>query len=245
MVDVDRARAGHLYVDVVIVAFAAMAGRNHGVGIEIDPAEKRRLSLFAGVNEPALLMLTKAGLGAVPPDPNVFAARLQHFDVVRRAPERIVLESFSFRIGPPENEPDIKTATGRSLEDVQCGAAAVGHCEGRPHEGDGRPDAVSRSVDGLTNAPKCRLAVDQRAHDIPRTDGIGCVANKRNGWAVRFHLGSRWQLPLSVRFTPSGYARNPDSALSTASGCSSCGKWPARAIISTRAPGIFFANSRA
>ena len=229
-----------------------MAGRDHGVGIEIDPAEKRRLGRFAGVNEPALLMLTKAGLGAVPPDPNVFAARLKHVDVVRRAPERIALESFSFRIGPPENEPDIKTATGRALEDVQCGAAAIGHCEGRPHEGDGRPDAVSRSVDGLTNAPKCRLAVDQRPHDIPRTDGIGCVANKRNGWAVRFHLGSckrvaRMSVAMrsSVRFTPSGYARNPDSALSTASGCSSCGKWPACAIISIRAPGIFFANSRA
>jgi hypothetical protein len=40
-------------------------------------------------------------------------------------------------------------------------------------------------------------------------------------------------------------ARNPDNALSTASGCSSCGKWPACAIISTRAPEIFFANSRA
>ena len=181
VLDIDCGGAGQLNIDVMIVAFAAMAGRDHGVGIEIDAAEKGGPGLLAGVHEPALLMLTKAGFGAVPPDPDVFAARLQHVDVVGRAPERIALESFSFRIGTPENEPDIETASRRAIKDVQRGAAAIGHCEGCPHEGDGRPDAVARSLDGLANAPKGRLAVDQRPHDIPRTDGVGCVANKRNG----------------------------------------------------------------
>ena len=44
------------------------------------------------------------------------------------------------------------------------------------------------------------------------------------------------------RVTPSAnppyVARNPASTLTTASGCSRCGKWPASPIISTRAPEI-------
>src|SRR5579862_1337429 len=59
--------------------------------------------------------------------------------------------------------------------------------------------------------------------------------------AARPTFSGTFELSSAVRQA----TRNADSALSTASGCSSCGRCPARAIISTRAPGIFFANSRA
>src|SRR5580700_2193901 len=48
VMDIDRRRTDQFYVDIMVLAFAAMAGSNHGMRIEIDPAKESGLRLRAG-----------------------------------------------------------------------------------------------------------------------------------------------------------------------------------------------------
>src|SRR5260370_16557141 len=92
----------------MVLAFAAMARSNHGVRIEIDPAKESGLRLRAGIDKPALLMLTEPRLGAIPPDANGGIALIEQVEMFRRAPEGIRFEPFGFGIGSPEDESNIQ-----------------------------------------------------------------------------------------------------------------------------------------
>src|SRR5271163_3728351 len=119
VMNVDRRRTGQFYVDVMVLAFAAMARSNHGIGIEINPAKENGLRLRGRIDKPALLMLTESGLGAIPSDANGGIARGEQVDMFRRAPEGIRFELFSFDIGPPEDESNIQAPRRRAIQDVQ------------------------------------------------------------------------------------------------------------------------------
>src|ERR1700736_6360288 len=97
----------------MVLALAAMVRSDHGVRIEIDPAKKNGLRLRAGIDKPALLMLTESRLGAIPPDANGGIARIEQVDMFRRAPEGIRFELFGFGIGSPEDESNIQTSRRR------------------------------------------------------------------------------------------------------------------------------------
>src|SRR5580704_3305311 len=127
----------------MVLAFAAMAGSNHGMRIEIDPAKESGLRLRAGIDKPALLMLTESRLGAIPPDANGGIARIEQVDMFRRAPEGIRFELFGFGIGSPEDESNIQTPRRRAIQDVQRRPPTVRHLEVRPHEGHRRPNALT------------------------------------------------------------------------------------------------------
>src|SRR5271167_641471 len=141
VMNVDRRRTGEFYVDVMVLAFAVMARRNHRMRIEINPAKENGLRLSAGIDKPALLMLTESRLGAIPPDANRGIARTEQVDMLRRAPERIRFELFGFGIGSPEDESNIETPRRRAIQDVQRRPPTVRHLEVRPHEGHRRPNA--------------------------------------------------------------------------------------------------------
>jgi hypothetical protein len=66
--NIDHGRTCKLEVNVMIVAFTAMARRDHGIWIEIDPSHERRFIRGAGIDKPALLMLAKTWLGPIPAD---------------------------------------------------------------------------------------------------------------------------------------------------------------------------------
>src|SRR5580692_10425724 len=113
----------------MVLAFAAMACSNHGMRIEIDPAKENGLRLSAGIDKPALLMLTESGLGAIPPDANGGIASGEQVEMFRRTPESIRFELFSFEIGSPEDQSNIQTPRRRAIQDVQRRPATVWHLE--------------------------------------------------------------------------------------------------------------------
>src|SRR5579862_4325225 len=145
----------------MVLAFAAMAGSHHGVRIEIDLTKESGLRLLSGIDEPALLMLTESRLGPIPPDANAGTARIEQVDMFRRAPEGVRFEPFGFGIGSPEDESNIQTPHRRAIQHVQRRPTTVWHLEVCPHEGHCRPNALSGSFDGLTNAAECWFTVDQ------------------------------------------------------------------------------------
>ena len=181
VMDIDRGRTGQFYVDIMVLAFAAMPRSNHRVRIEIDPAKESGLRLRAGIDKPALLMLTESRLGAIPPDANGRIARNEEVDMFQRAPEGIRFEVFGFGIGSPEDESNIQTPRRRAIQDVQRRPPTVWHLEVCPHECHRRPNALASSFYGFTNAAKCSLSVDQWPQRIPRTRGIRCRLNNRDG----------------------------------------------------------------
>src|SRR5271155_3376026 len=113
VMNVDRRRTGEFDVDVMVLAFAVMARRNHRMRIEINPAKENGLRLSAGIDKPALLMLTESRLGAIPPDANGGIASIEQVDMFLRAPEGIRLEFFGFGTGSPANESNIQTPRRR------------------------------------------------------------------------------------------------------------------------------------
>src|SRR5271170_190291 len=151
VMNVDRRRTGEFYVDVMVLAFAVMARSNHGMRIEINPAKEIGLRLSAGIDKPALLMLTESRVGAVPPDANGGIAPGEQVEVFRRAPEGIRFELFGFGIGSPANESNIQAPRRRAIQDVQRRPSTVWHLEVRPHEGHRSPNAMTSRFDGFTN----------------------------------------------------------------------------------------------
>jgi hypothetical protein len=73
-------------------------------------------------------------------------------EVWLRAQEGIRFELFGFGIGSPEDDSNIETPRRRAIQDVQRRPPAVWHLEVCPHEGHRRPNALTGSFDGLTNA---------------------------------------------------------------------------------------------
>src|SRR5271154_4743909 len=165
----------------MILAFAAMARSNHGMRIEIDPAKENSLRLRAGIDKPALLMLTESRLSAIPADANAGTASIEQVDVFRRAPEGIRFELFGFAIGTPEDESNIQAPRRRAIQDVQRRPPTVRHLEVCPHEGHRRPNALTGRFDGFTNAAECWLSVDEWPQRISRTRGIRCHLNNWDG----------------------------------------------------------------
>src|ERR1700689_4954442 len=136
-----------------------MARSNHGIRIEINPAKENGFPLRAGIDKPALLMLTESRLRTIPSDTNRRIIPGEQVDMFRRAPEGIRLELFGFVIGSPEDESNIQTSRRRAIQDVQRRPPTIWHLEVCPHEGHRRPNALTGRIDGLTNAAECRLSV--------------------------------------------------------------------------------------
>src|SRR5208283_5920307 len=157
VMDIDRRRTGQFYVDVMVLALAAMARSNHGMRIEINPAKENGLRLSAGIYQPALLMLTESSVSAIPPDANGGIAPGEQIDMFRRAPEGIRSELFGFRVGAPEDESNIQATRRRAIQDVQRRPTTVRHLEVRPHKGHCRPNALTSRFDGFANMAECRL----------------------------------------------------------------------------------------
>src|SRR5205085_1822460 len=107
VVDIDGGRTGQFDIDVVVLAFTAMAGRDHRVGIEIDSPDERRLALVAGIDEPAFLVLAKTGVGTVPPDSNSGSSNLQFIKMVHGSPKGVALPILGLCGRPPEEDPHV------------------------------------------------------------------------------------------------------------------------------------------
>jgi hypothetical protein len=67
--------------------------------IEIDAAEKGRLGVLAGINEPGLLMLAETRVRAIPSNAHLMVIPSQQFEVLGRAPECIALQRFCLASG--------------------------------------------------------------------------------------------------------------------------------------------------
>jgi hypothetical protein len=63
---VDHRGAADFEIDIVVLPFAAMAGRDHGVRVLVDAANESGLAVPASVHQPYLLVLAKAGLRPIP-----------------------------------------------------------------------------------------------------------------------------------------------------------------------------------
>src|ERR1700685_3026788 len=142
-----------------------MTGRSHRLGGQIHAADERRLARLAGVDQPALLMLTIGAISAIPADAETRAARFEHFAVFRRTWERAAIAD-ALRIRPPEKHAYVEASLGRAVQHVEQRAAAVRHPEFRRKEGDREPDAVLRGANGLGDAAEGGHAVHQRPYGI-------------------------------------------------------------------------------
>lgn len=95
-----------------------MAGSDHGVWIEIDPAYKCNLGLLSSIDKPDLLVLAKTRLGSVPPNTNIASVRLKPIEMILRSPERIEFELFSLAVRSPADQADIKPTCRRTAKYV-------------------------------------------------------------------------------------------------------------------------------
>src|SRR5262249_49810864 len=109
-------------IHVVVLAFAGMAGARQRMGIEVEAADEGALSVLAGVDHPALLMLAIAGRCAVPAHAEIGMVRAQLLQVLARAPERIASQVGGFVVGSPEEQTHVQSAPRRPLQDGQGGA---------------------------------------------------------------------------------------------------------------------------
>src|SRR5262245_9674045 len=147
--------------------------------IEVDAANKGRFGVRASVDEPDFLMLTEAWMRTIPSDASLVVVPSQQFEVRRRAPECIALQCLRLGVGSPKDDPYINAASRGTIEHLQGRASFAGHPKFRPHEGDGRPHAVTRRLDGLAYAAVSRLAIDQRPHEVAAACRIGARCHER------------------------------------------------------------------
>src|SRR5262249_33890947 len=94
VMNIDRRRAGKLNIDIVVLILALMAIMtlgHHGMWIEIDSAHECRLGLLSRIDEPAFLVLTKAGMGPIPSDFHAGASCRKKLQVIRGSPECVAL----------------------------------------------------------------------------------------------------------------------------------------------------------
>src|SRR5579872_4037259 len=166
MVNVNYRGAHELDIDVVIVPLTGMTGRNHRMRIEIDSPHECDFIVCAGVDQPAFLVLTETWMSAVPTDFHPRPAHIEQAKVTFRAPERVAFERIGLHPRSPKNNSHIDAAGGSAIKNVQCASPAVWHLEGGPHESHCCPDALSRSLNRIADAPKRRFAVNQRQYPI-------------------------------------------------------------------------------
>jgi len=114
---------------------------------------------MTGVHDPTLLVLAVEAMCAVPSNADAALAIGQHLTMFRRAPECAGFEAGYLGIGAPKHHTDVHATFSSSVEHPEEIAASVRETEIWGDEGDGRPDAVLRFFDGLTNSPECWLAV--------------------------------------------------------------------------------------
>jgi len=120
----------------MIVSITPVGRRDHGMWIEIDPADERRFFGCASIDEPALLMLAKAWMSAVPADFHAGSAAVEQCDMGRRPPECVVPEPRCLFIWSPENDSHIDSPRSRTIKDIKWGSAAARHLACLPHESD-------------------------------------------------------------------------------------------------------------
>jgi hypothetical protein len=201
VVDIRDRGASKLDVDVMVLCFAQMPTRvsrcDQGMWIEIDAAEKGRLGVLAGIDEPGLLMLAETHMRTIPSNAHLMAMPFQQFEVLGGAPKCIALQCQCLGIGPPKDDAHINAPFCRTIEHVQSGASLARHSKFRPHEGDRRPYAVTRRLDGLTDTAESGLAIDQEPHDVATARWIRTGCHKRP-WRMGCHRSdapqARWLL---------------------------------------------------
>src|ERR1700686_4878242 len=108
MLHVGGRRPSHLDIDVVTFALGRVTGRSHRLGGQIHATDERRLARLAGIDQPALLMLTIGSVGAIPADAETRAARFEHFVIFRRAWKRAAIAD-ALGIRPPEKDAYVET----------------------------------------------------------------------------------------------------------------------------------------
>src|SRR5262245_40916001 len=118
-------------------------------------------------------MLAVAGMCSVPADVDVRVVLRQQLTMLSRAPERVVPPPGGVVARSPEEETDVDAAMGSAFEHVEGRAATVRHMEGGPHECDGRPHTLLCELDGLADAAKGGVAIDQRQDPIARAGRVG------------------------------------------------------------------------
>src|SRR5262249_30655878 len=80
----------------------------------------------------------------------------------------------------PEQHADVETSGRGTVEDIECGPAAVGQLRLVIDEGDGHPHAVAGGFDGLADATERGRAVDQRAHPVAGAERVRPRAGRRD-----------------------------------------------------------------
>jgi hypothetical protein len=77
VVNVDSRRPRQLNENIVIVPFAVMTRRDHGMQIQINPPNECRFIFPSSIDQSALLVLTEPWMSAVPADFHARAALVE------------------------------------------------------------------------------------------------------------------------------------------------------------------------
>jgi hypothetical protein len=191
VVHVAGGGAAHLEVQVVDVAVAVvmqvpvsyrrMAGRDHRAVVEIDAADEGDLARLAGVDQPALLVMTEAGQ-VVPTGEEAGASRREPRTLVAGAREvrRLGHRLHQLRLAPEERA-YVEAARGRPIEEVEQGTLRARKDEVALHERDRDPDARAGGCHGGGDAAEGRPAVHQRRDRVAGSDGVGAAGGGRDG----------------------------------------------------------------
>src|SRR5260221_14264481 len=102
-------RSRDLDIDVMPFAFAGVTGRPHCPRGQIHPSDECRLTGLAGVDQPALLMLTKGSMRPIPADAEACAARGEHLALFGRACESAAIAD-ALLIRTPEDNAHVQTS---------------------------------------------------------------------------------------------------------------------------------------
>ena len=160
VVHVGRRRTAQLQIDVVNIAVFArrMATcRNRSV-VEIDAPDERDLIRVAGIDQPTLLVMAMIVRQGVPAGTELTPSLCEPFALVGGSRKVRALRNLT---GAPEDNSHIDAAGDGCIEHIEDAAAPIGQLNFVLEEGDRAPDSPARSLDGLADPPKSRLAVDQ------------------------------------------------------------------------------------
>ena len=182
----DVGNAGPLQGHIHVVILRSLTCNRRGVtwghnriGVQVDAADNGGgRGLVFPIEEPGLLMLAEAGRGLVPANLNVRAFISQPREVLRLAPERVSTVRRFRGIRAPEDDSDVHAARRGRLQHVKQ-APGVGHCEGRPQERDGDPDACRRRVRQRADSTERGQAVDERRHPIACPSWVSALNKSR------------------------------------------------------------------
>jgi hypothetical protein len=171
---VGSRRAGNFQIGIVNASATYMSGAHHGARIDVDPADECGLGWLTSIDQPGLLVLAERAMCPVPADADTRSTSREKLTIGLGASKRCPFADVGgLRIWPPEDATHIDAARHCAVQYIEKRSTTVGHAETLAHERNCHPHAVPRGFHSFADPPEGRLAIDQRLHEIARTDGVG------------------------------------------------------------------------